>query len=417
MSVVLVGAVFLLEALLAGAHFFVLPDWQEIISLSMWMAPGLFFVCLYALNASLLQCQKKYFLPALAPVFFNLVWILAAFWVKDLPRKEAMFWLSVATTGAFGAQLMATAFVKKGLGWNEWLRPQLFSLEWRALLKPLLLGIIGISAVQFNSLLDAIFARIADPEGPAFLWYAIRIQQLPLALFGIALSGALLPPLARAVKAGDMARYKEMLERGLKQASVFMLICTFGIFALGEVGINLLYGRGDFSAMDVRETFSCLWGYGAGLIPSVFVLLLAAGFYAQKSYSVPMRASFFSVLANILLNAIFVFGFQWGAVSIAIATSISAALNAVMLARSLQVSVFTAPFWIFFGKVGLCSGAAAFVTMAVSSIWIGEELARDFTSQLVELVGLGSIFVGTLGAIAYPMGLLGWMRRKAAQDF
>src|SRR3989344_3473976 len=247
MSLGLVGAVLFLETLLAGARFFVPPDWQEIISLSMWMAPGLFFVSLYALNASLLQCQKKYFLPALAPVFFNLVWIVFAFWVKDLPQKEAMFWLSIATTGAFGAQFLATVFVKKGLGLKEWLKPQFFSSEWRALLKPLLLGILGISAVQLNSALDAVFARIADPEGPAFLWYAIRIEQLPLALFGIALSGALLPPLARAVKAGDMARYKEMLERGLKQAAVFMLICTFGIFSLGEVGINFLYGRGDFS--------------------------------------------------------------------------------------------------------------------------------------------------------------------------
>lgn len=41
---------------------------------------------------------------------------------------------------------------------------------------------IGVGAAQVNNALDAVFARYADSEGPAYLWYAIRLQQLPLAL-------------------------------------------------------------------------------------------------------------------------------------------------------------------------------------------------------------------------------------------
>jgi putative peptidoglycan lipid II flippase len=298
------------------------------------------------------------------------------------------------------------------LRWKDWLRFRLFSEEWGLLLKALMMGVIGIGAMQINSALDAIFARMADPEGPAFLWYAIRIEQVPLALFGAALSGALLPPLSRAMKAGQIERYRQMLQSGLRSSTGLMLVCTFGIFALGGSGINLLYGRGDFSPADVAKTAPCLWAYGAGLVPAVMVLLFASGFYAQKSYGPPMIASLTAVGVNLFLNALFVFGFQWGAISIALATSIGAVVNVIVLAFALHKKVgqvFSVSFWKFFVKTTLACSAAAFTAGSVKTFWLQEGFPRGFMAQIQELACLSAVFILTLGAV-------GWMLRISLRE-
>lgn len=390
MAVILLFAVAALEGVLWGCRRLVGSDWIEIIDLTMWMAPGLFFICLYGLNSSLLQCRKKYFIPAVAPVVFNFVWIAA---VLAYPNVR---FLAIAVTAAFAGQWFVTTFE----GWRllslrEWLQPKLFSPEFKKLLKPLMLGIVGIGAVQFNSALDAIFSRIADLKGPAFLWYAIRIQQLPLALFGIALSGALLPPLSRTA---DPVHRQNLLHAALKQSACLMIVCTFGIFALGESGIQLLYGHGDFSFADVQETNLCLWGYGIGLIPSVFVLILAASCYAEKNYRLPAIGSVASVVANIGLNILFVFGFGWGAVSIAIATSLSSVLNALVLSRG----GFNLQFWLFFGKMSAACGVSAGIVFGLYSVW---GPSGDLFMQASQVSILGIIYVGATLAFTQVFGL------------
>lgn len=379
------------------------PDWKLILELARWMAPGLFFICLYALNHSLLQCQKRYFLPAVAPVVFNLVWIWAVLCFWHFPLQQAIKGLAIAVTFAFMGQWMATvwaerSYLQKTLEKREWFRPQLFSSEWKGFLKPLGLGTLGIGAVQLNSALDAVFARFADAAGPAYLWYAIRIEQLPLALFGIALSGALLPPLSRAMQEGAVERYRELLQSALKSCAALIIPCLFGIFALGGVGVNLLYGHGDFTVSDVQQTTICLWAYGVGLFPSVLTLLLAAGFYAQKEYQRPALASLGTVALNIALNAFFVFGLHWGAVSVAIATSVGALVNAWVLAVALRKQVgaiFEMDFWTFCGKVTFCSAVSAAAVLQVETAWM-DTLPREIPIQLFQMISLTGLYLGGL---------------------
>jgi len=401
MGIVLLVAIVLLESLLWVSRSLVPLDWLEVIDLTMWMVPGLFFICLYGLNSSLLQCQKKYFLPAVAPVAFNLIWIAI---VLLLPGVKI---LAIAITVAFAAQWLMTFFEgAKLLTLKEWLRPHFFSPEFKKLIKPLTLGVIGIGAVQFNSALDTIFARIADLQGPAFLWFAIRLQQLPLSLFGIALSGALLPPLSRTE---DPVQRHTLLLSALKHSSALMLVCTFGILALGMPSINLLYGHGDFTPSAVQQTCYCLWAYGLGLLPSVFVLLLAAKCYAEKNYKTPTTASLLSVILNIALNALFVFVFNWGAISIAIATSLSALLNLALLSRG----VFNYSFLSFFFKMALATFFPAIATLALSQLF--PPLTRHFSSQLLEFLMLSTLYFSGVLICTWRLGineLFDLVRRK-----
>ena len=392
MALILLFTIVLIEAILWGVSLVIGSSWLEIVYLTMWMVPGLFFICLYALNSSLLQCHKKYFIPAVAPVAFNLIWISAVL------LKADVYFLAVMITLAFGGQWFVTIFEGiRLLNWKEWLKPRLFSADFKRLIKPLLLGIVGVGAVQFNSAFDTIFARFAELKGPAFLWYAIRIQQLPLALFGIALTGALLPPLSRAT---DNEKRRQLTIAALKHGASLMLICTFGIFALSEVGINLLFGHGDFSLGDVKETSYCLWAYGAGLVPSVFVLILAANCYSQKNYRLPTVASLVSVGVNLGLNALFVFGLGWGAVSVAIATTASSIVNCVMLSRG----GFNASFWGQFGRMALACSSSTIGVMVVDFFWI-RPLSSGLGMQISQLSILMLLYFSGVCAFSWKQGL------------
>lgn len=403
LSSLLIFIIVILESVMWGISHFVNADWGEIIFLSMRMLPGLLFICLFALNSAFLQTQKKYFLSGFAPVFFNLCWILIAFLVCEQPISQATEMLSLGITFAFFLQWLATLLQThrlNSISWGEWFRPHFFSVDLKKILKPISFGVIGVGATQLNSALDAIFARFSDLSGPAYLWYAIRIEQLPLALFGIALSGALLPPLSRAMQEGAMNRYQDLLYKALRYSALLIVPSAFGLFALGGPGINLLYGHGDFTTSDVRQTFYCLWAYGLGLLPSVMILLLATGFYAKKSYAIPTYASLGSVAFHVVLNSLFVFCLDFGPFSIALSTSFAALLNCSILIFFSKSHIHI-EFWRFLMKVIFCGMCAALTTIFFGTLGFGDvtftsdEFSRSFSTQLIQLLGMGFWFAAT----------------------
>ncbi len=427
LTIVLALVILLLEGiLLAVWHWGGLsPDNADILFLTMLMLPGILFICLFGLTSALLQCERRYFLTGFAPVGFNLVWIASAWWLRDQPPAVAVVSLSLAIVVAFLVQwfwtLPATfSILQRSLTRKECLKPRLFSLEFRQMIKPFLLGAIGVGAVQINSALDAVFARCASLEGPAYLWYAIRIEQLPLALFGIALSSALLPPLARAIREKAHERYLQLIRFAFRQSFSLIFPCTMGLFVLGVVGINLLYGRGDFTQTSTYQTVLCLWGYGLGLVPAVFVLLLAPAFYAEKDYRLPTIASLISVGCNILLTSLFVFGLGWGAFSVSVATSLCAWLNyftlSWALAKKIGVPLINREVGISYLKTVTCGVIAAVAVLAVGhylvgdptlDIFLGEQAVafpRDVSTQVLQFIALSGVFVLIFFSYAWMLG-------------
>ncbi len=371
---------------------------SDIPFMTLAMMPGVAFLCFYALDSAVLQCKSRFFLPAFAPVVFNSVWICSALFLKGSDLRSAMFGLSYCVVFAFFLQWMAVA--KDVMRWGlpllgrQALRPRLFSVEVRALFKPLAFGLVGVGAAQINSALDAIFARVADLSGPAYLWYAIRIQQLPLALFGIALSGALLPALSRAT----LDRCHELLQAGLKKSVALMIPFAVGMVVLARPGLDLLYGHGGFSESDVWQTGFCLSGYAVGLVPMVYVLLLANACYSRKEYRLPMKSALAAVIYNVLLNALFVFYCGWGAQGIALATSLSSFLNCLLLKRAVRQLVGKVSLWRGALRIGVCSLLAGFAAWALDANWVHE---RRFSSQLTCFVATGSLYaIGVIG-LAY----------------
>jgi putative peptidoglycan lipid II flippase len=390
------------------------PDNAQILYLTILMLPGALFICLFGLSSSLLQCERRFFLTGFAPAAFNGVWITATLMLKGRDPSLAVLPLSFAIIIAFFTQwaMLAPqtfALLKRPLSWKECFSPQLFSSQLSLIVKPFLLGVIGVGAVQINSALDGVFARCASLEGPAYLWYAIRIEQFPLALFGVALSAALLPSLSRALKEGINDQYLRLLRFAFRRSFSLIFPCALGIFVLGLAGINFLYGHGDFNMEDIHQTAVCLWGYGLGLVPSVFVLMLAPAFYAKKEFKIPTIGSLSSVVLHLLLTSVFVFGLKWGAFSIAVATSIAAWFNYFYLfyhlAKRIGEPLLDARVFRSYFKTATCTLIAGVATLFVGYFFVGDPtfkiatgiidatLSRDVPTQCLQFLAMSGTFI------------------------
>lgn len=377
---------------------------REVLVYTLIMLPSLLFICLFGLNAALLQCDRNYFLPGIAPVAFNLVWIAGSLLLAHTPINLAMPWLSAFIILACACQWALTLpktihILKRYDPKVMWSQTKIFTADVKHLTAPLLMAIVGVSASQINNALDVIFARYADAEGPAFLWYAIRLQQLPLALFGIAISGALLPPLTRALKSREIERFRNFLSFALRRSLALMLPMTAGIILLGQASIQLLYGHGDFQQESILGTTFCLWGYGVGLIPMTWVLILAPAFYAQENFRQPTRASIISMVVNVLLNSWFVMGLAMGPSSVAWATSISALVNMVILGYALKehsTAIINAQFALSLLKTSIAT-AAGTLTVIVANLFLTYHTSGE---ALIYLIAQTSLFTATFFATA-----------------
>ena len=442
MGLFLTGFVILSIAALQVSFYFI--DWspgnREIIHLMILLMPSLFFICLFGLNISLLQCQKKYFTAGIAPAYFNLIIAFGAFFMhitrsQNANPQDAMPYVALLMVLGYIVQwlvsfLPALKILRQIIQDGIFRCIQVVSQDIKGFGKPIALGMLGAGASQINNAIDSIFARAADPEGPAQLWYSMRIQQLPLALFGIALSGALLPPLSRAIQAGRKEEYLGFLDFALRRVGALLIPCTLALYAMGTALINLIYGRGDFQAHSVLTTTGCLHGYAFGLLPMGLVIVLAPAFYANKDYATPARGAFLALFSNVFLDAFMVYVLGWKAVSVAVATSISSWINVFYLWYYLERH-----FGHVLSKAGqkevvkgtiLCVIAGILTWLFQSNLYTTpsffscfsdspETLPTHFMSQLVSLFMPSVFFISLLVTLAWSTkanDLLGLFRLK-----
>lgn len=396
------------------------PGNREIVVYTILLLPSLLPICLFGLNASLLQCQKHYFTVGIAPCGFNLMISAAALIFHHQNPQAVMPYLAISIVLGCALQWWITLgqtvrHTRTILSGNILSGIKFLSHDVKRLFWPLALGILGVGASQINNTVDALFARAADPEGPAQLWYGIRFQQLPLALFGIALSGALLPPLSRAIHAGNKNEYLHFLEFALRKVGALLYPCTLALIPLGLFLVNAVYGHGDFQAHSVLTTTGCLHGYCIGLVPMGWIIVMAPAFYARRDYITPMKGAAISLVSNLVLNALMVYGFHWGAVSVALATSVSSWLNAYYLYHHLKIE---------FGPIMTPEGTRESKRVILATILAGiatylfatciffqpvffsfglassSAIATSFWDQILQLAVVGCGFLGFLALFA-----------------
>jgi putative peptidoglycan lipid II flippase len=362
--------------------------------------PYILFISLTAFAGGILNSYGRFGIPAFTPVLLNLSLIAAALWLAPQMAEPvtALAW------GVFLAGMVQLVFqlpFLKGLGFL--LRPRLRRGHEgvKRILRLIVPATVGVSVAQINLLVDTLIASFLVTGSISWLYYSDRMVEFPLGVFGIALATVILPNLSRQHAADSPRAFSDTLDWALRLVLVIGAPAAIGLALLALPILTTLFQYGEFGRGDVRMAALSLVAYATGLLAFIAVKVLAPGYYARQDTRTPVRIAIVAMLANIVLNLALVVPLRHA--GLALATSIAAYLNAVLLYRGLLKRGIFTPLkgWAALTlKVGLASAAmAALIVLAgtTEAVWFG-------WSATERAFRLAAIIVG--GAAVYAISLL-----------
>ena len=259
----------------------------------------LLFMSLAAMVGGMLNAIDKFAAFAMAPVLFNLMQILCLAVVFIFPTPgHAMAW-GVLVSGLLQFLWLFWVLRKN----NIYLRlivPKVTDRIKRLfqLMGP---GMIGASAVQINLLVDTIIASTLPVGAVSYLYYADRLNQLPLGLIGTAVGTALLPKLAQKIAANEKANANYLFNRALEWTFILTLPAAAALVMIALPIISVLFERGEFDVTAANATASALKAYAFGLPAFVGVKVLSTALYAQENTKTPVKITLVCAALNIVL--------------------------------------------------------------------------------------------------------------------
>ena len=295
--------------------------------------PYLFFISLTAFAGGILNAHQRFAVPAFTPVLLNLSLIGCALWLA--PRMEtpvmALAW------GVLLAGIAQLGFQLPFLGRLRLLPiPRLAPRDEgvRRIVRLMVPALFGVSVTQINLLLDTLIASFLVSGSISWLYYSDRLVELPLALLGVALGTVILPNLSRRHAEQSAEKFSATLDWALRWVLLLGLPAALGLLTLAGPILATLFHSPAFTRVDVLSAERSLMAYSLGLMGFVLIKVLAPGFYARQDTRTPVRIGVIAMLANMALNIALVFPLAHA--GLALATTLSASLNAFLLYRILR---------------------------------------------------------------------------------
>lgn len=274
-------------------------------SMTRILSPFLLAVALAALAMGVLNTLRIFFLPALAPAWFNVACIVG---MVALPPALVPLGLDPVLSLAIGA--MAGGVLQFGVQVPA-MRRRGFRFRWefapddpgvRRILGLMLPAVFGLAATQINILVDTSLASRFGNGPISWLQYAFRLVQLPIGLFGVAIATANLTRVSRDQARGDHEAMRRNLGGAIRAAALLTLPATAGLVALREPIIRVLFEHGKFDAASTTATGAALLCYALGLHAYAVTKIQVPVFYALGETRVPVVSSAISVASKIAAN-------------------------------------------------------------------------------------------------------------------
>jgi putative peptidoglycan lipid II flippase len=365
--------------------------------------PYLVFISLASLYGGVLNGIDRFAEVAFTPVLLNVALIgCVLFLTPVLPDAGYAASIGVALAGFLQWLWLLFSCWRDGVS-MKLVRPRLTE-KVRRLVKLATPVAIGGGAQQVSTMLDVVWASLLPAGSIAALYYADRIAQLPLGVIGIAVGTALLPLLARQLRAGAdeaaMANQNRAIEVGL----LFSLPATAALWILAEPIIRILFEHGRFGPDDTLRTAGALGAYAVGLPAFMLVKALTPGFFARHDTRTPLHIALVAIVLNVGLNAAFIFGTTLAQVGIALASSLSGWINALLLAAVLLSRGHWLPDPRLSERSWRMVAATIGMTAALAALLLifRPALSRPDLTGVVVLLGicaLGALIYGGLGAL------------------
>jgi putative peptidoglycan lipid II flippase len=236
----------------------------------------------------------------------------------------------------------------------------------------------------------ASLSNIVGTGGVAALYYANRIFQFPLAIFGIAVAQAALPTMSREALELDSGKLKQTLSFSLRAINFIIIPASVGLIVLAAPITKALFERGRFDAYSTLITSQALICYSIGLFSYAGIKILVTCFYSLKDTLTPVKIASISLMLNIILNIILMFPLRLN--GLALSTSISGIFNFFLL------------FFILKKKLGSLDGyriSVSFIKVGMASLMMA--LVGYFFAFNV---GLGLFIVIPISVISFVLATL-----------
>ena len=294
--------------------------------------PYLLFISLASLYGGVLNSIDRFAHVAATPILLNLALIGAVLGLTPLlPNSGYAASIGVAIAGVLQWLWLLVACARDGVG-MKLVRPR-WTARVARLVKLATPVAIGGGVQQISVMLDVVWASLLPVGTISALYYADRIAQLPLGVVGIAIGTALLPLLARELRAGHTESAMANQNRAIEFGLLFSLPAALALWLLADPIIRMLFEHGRFGPEDTVRTAGALAAFAVGLPAFVLVKALTPGFFAREDTRTPLYIAIAAIACNIALNIVFLYGTTLAQVGIALASSLSGWLNAALLAR------------------------------------------------------------------------------------
>jgi putative peptidoglycan lipid II flippase len=360
------------------------------VTLSRILFPIVVLLGVFGIVVGILNSYEHFSVPALAPVFWNLV-IIAGL-VIGVPQADS-------TNGelyVYAGSIVLATFVQLllPLPWLAGLDGRLrLAIDWRdpavkrvfVLMLPVTLG---LGLINVNALIGTFFAaRYIDPLiSPSAVDAAFRIYMVPQGMFSVAVATVLFPSLARLAARGDNEGFRHTVGVGLRQIAFLLVPASIAFAVLAEPIVRLLYQRGEFGSHATTVVAQALAAFSLGLTFNGAMLMLNRAFFSLQEPWVPTWVALGNLVLNTALFAVFYRVGTWGiplAISLANIAG-SAALLVLLRRRSGRIEgAETARSFL------LITVAAAVLGVVSFAVWwlLDEALGRSFIGQLISLSG------------------------------
>jgi len=363
--------------------------------------PYLLLISLTAFAGAILNSYERFAVPAFTPVLLNVCLIGCALFLTPVMDEPVM----ALAWGVLMAGAVQLCFQLPFL-WHLRLLPK---PRWgwqdegvQRILMLMLPALFGVSVAQINLLLDTVLASFLQTGSVSWLYYSDRLSELPLGVFGIAISTVILPSLSRKHASQSTDSFAHTLDWAVRMILLIGLPSAVALVMLAEPLIITLFKYGAMTERDVAMSAMSLRAYGVGLLAFMLIKVLAPGYFSRQDMKTPVKIAIQAMVANMVFNLLLIFPFQH--VGLAAATSMSAFLNAGLLLRGLlKEGVFVwQPGWGLY----LVRLIVALLTLASVIYWLSPSVTQWLAADIWSRAVLMGRVVG-VGVVAYFAVLVG----------
>ena len=380
--------------------------------LIVWTFPYLLLISLTGFCGAILNTYGRFAVPAYTPVLLNLSLITAAVvWAPTMP--EPALGLAMGVTLAGVVQLLFQLPSLRALKLTP--RPVWDTKDEgvRKILMLMVPALFGVSVSQINLLFDTVLASLLPDGSVAWLYYSDRLTELPLSVFAIAIATVILPTLSALNTRAEPEEFSQTLAWAMRNVLLIAVPATVALWLLAEPILATLFQYGAFTDRDVEMAAASLRAYTVGLGGFMLIKVLAPGYYARQDMKTPVKIGIIAMVSNMVLNVLFVFPLMWyfemGHVGLALATSVSAWINAGLLYLGLRrggislTGVFEAKFVARLVVAVSMMGIAVSMMSPAVSLWLTADLSwRVGQMTLLVFVGMAS-FAMVLAVLGFKL--------------